>query len=136
VVELPFLGERDVDRLHHLLDQRLRQRGVAGHLRALDADPVRILDRAFVFVGHADRERRHVVHEEVAEVLGADDDQRVRPGGAELFAEAVERGVDGVLHGRVGQMRAAGDAGRVAADARENKTHTPATFSSISVVIA
>ena len=36
---------------------------------------------------------------------------------------------------RIRQVRAARDAGRVARDSRENETHTPATFSSISVVI-
>ena len=35
----------------------------------------------------------------------------------------------------IGHVRASGDAGRVAADAREYQAHTPATFSSSAVVM-
>ena len=43
---------------------------------------------------------------------------------------------NGIAQRRIGEMGAAGDAGGVAADAGEDQAHTPATFSSIAVVIA
>ena len=71
-----------------------------------------------------------------AKCSARDQHQRVRPGGAHRLAEAVELGMERVLHGRVGEMGAAGDARGVAADAGEDQAHTPATFSSSVVVIA
>ncbi|MNT47895.1 hypothetical protein D3C72_1846450 [compost metagenome] len=136
MVELPFFRVGHIHRLHHLADQALRQRSVAGDGVLLDAQPLRVFDRALVAVGHADRIGRHVVHEEVREVLGRDDDHRVGLGGAHRLAEAMELRVELVLHRRVGQVRAAGDAGGVAAHACEYETHTPATFSFVPVVMA
>jgi hypothetical protein len=136
VVELPFFRVGHVHRLHHFADQALRQRGVAGHPGLLDAEPLRVFDRALVAVGHADRIGRHVVHEEVREVLGRDDDHRVGLRRAHGFAEAMELRVELVLHRRVGQVGAARDAGGVAAHACKNQAHTPATFSFVPVVIA
>ena len=42
----------------------------------VDPQPHRILDGSVVEVGHADRETRHVVHEEVGEVFCGDHDHR------------------------------------------------------------
>ena len=57
-------------------------------------------------------------------------------GRAQRLAETVELRVEFVLDRRVGQVCTPGNAGGVAAHACENKTHTPATFSSWAVVIA
>ena len=123
VIELPFLGIGDVDRLHHLLDQPSRQRLVAGHRGALDAEECLVLDRAFVAVGHADGEGRHVVHEEVGEVLGRDHHQRVGPGRADVVAHPAERTLQRLPRLGVGALGAAGDAGGMAAGAAVNQGH-------------
>src|SRR4029077_10567325 len=88
-----------------------------------------------VAIRHADGEARHVVHEEVGEVLGRHHDERLRARGDELLAQAAEGGVEGLAQRRIGHARAPGDARRVAADAGEDQAHTPATFSSICVVM-
>jgi hypothetical protein len=96
VVELPLLGIGDVDLLHHAAHQAQRQVGVAGYAGLRDAEPAGILDRPLVVVGHADRVGRHVVHEEVREVLGGDDDQRVGFAAASESPHGAEGGMEGV----------------------------------------
>ena len=54
----------------------------------------------------------------------------------ERLAHAAELGMEGVAHAGLGEVRPAGDAGSVAAGAGENQAHTPATFSSVEVVMA
>jgi hypothetical protein len=123
VVELPLLREGDVDVVHRLGDEAAREIGVARNAGSLDAEPARVLDRSVVLVGHADRIRRHVVHEEVREVLGGDDDQGVRLGFAHRLAEASQLRVQCVLERRVGEMGAAGDSRCVAAGGGEDEAH-------------
>ena len=79
-----------------------RQVRVAGHATALDREPRLVLDRPFVVVGHAHAVRGHVVHEEIGEVLGGDDDQRVGLRGFEARAQLVELRVERIAHFRVG----------------------------------
>ena len=58
---------------------------------------------------------------------------------AQRLAHGAERGMEGVAHAGLGEMGPAGDAGGMAAGAGEDqahRTHTPATFSSVEVVIA
>jgi len=136
VVTLPFLGERDIDRLHDLIDQPLREGGIAGDAGTRDAEPRRVLDRTTVAIGHADGEARHVVHEEIGEVLGRYHDERVRARGEELLAQAAIGGIEGLAQCRIGHVRAPGDTGCVTADTRKHQAHTPATFSFTAVVMA
>ena len=123
VVEQPLLGVRDVDGRHDLGDQPLRQVAVARSLELVDAEPARILDRAVVEIGHADGEARHVVHEEVGEVFGRDDDDRLGPACFEIGPHVVERRVEGVAHLEVGEVLAAGNPGGVAAHTRVDERH-------------
>ena len=121
--------------MHHLADEPSGERGIAGNRGARDAQPLGILDRSLVLIGHADREGGHVVHEEIREMLGRDDHQRVGPRGLETLAHAAVGAVEFRHDGRIGQMRATRDARRMARDSGEHQTHTPATFSSSSVVM-
>ena len=86
VVELPLLRVSEVDAGHDALDQAAGQgrRPRIGAWR--DGEPLRVLDGALVALRHAHAVGRHVVHEEVGEVLGGDDHQRIRAGGANLPA--------------------------------------------------
>jgi hypothetical protein len=111
MVELPFLGIGHVDRLHHAFDQLARQRLVARHSGALDAQEGLVLDRAFVGIGHAHGEGRHVVHEEVGEVLGRHHDQRIGPRRADVVAHAVQCTLQRLARLGVGALGAGGDAG-------------------------
>ena len=103
--------------------------GVAGHAAALDRKPRLVLDRPFVVIGHAHAIRGHVVHEEIREVLGGDDDQRVGLRRFEARAQLVELRVERVAHARVGARGAARDARRMAANAREHEAHRRRSFS-------
>ncbi len=104
-------------------DEPAGQLAVAGHPDLVDLDPVGVLDRTVVEVGHADRERRHVVHEEVGEVLGGDDDDRVGPGRLERLAHLVEGDVQALAQRRVGLVVPAPDARCMAADTGEHEWH-------------
>ena len=86
--------------------------------------------------GHTDGERRHVVHEEIGEVLGGDDDQRIGSRGDELARACRDRRRRTARATADRPYARAGDARRVAADTREHQAHTPATFSSNPVVMA
>ncbi|MPM75162.1 hypothetical protein SDC9_122153 [bioreactor metagenome] len=123
VVELPFLGIAHVHGLHHFGNERERQFGVARDGAPLDAQPGGVFNWAFVCVRHADRKGRHVVHEEVGEVLGGHDDDRVRPRIGQLLSQIAQRAMHGVFHLRVGELRTPGDTGGVAANACEDKAH-------------
>jgi hypothetical protein len=136
VVELPFLGEGDVRAVHHFLDQATREIGVAWHPGALDAQPFLVFDRTFIVVRHADRVGRHVVHEEVGEVLGGDDHEGVRTAVTDGVAHPAQLAMEAFAGLSVGLIGAAGDARRVAQGSEETEAHTPATFSSWRVVIA
>src|SRR5690348_7067638 len=88
-----------------------------------------------VAIRHADGEARHVVHEEVGEMLRRYHDDGVWARGEELLAHALVGCVQwfaqrGVRHG--GAPR---DTRGVTADSGEHQTHTPATLSSICVVM-
>src|SRR2546427_5316990 len=65
----------------------------------------------------------HVVHEEVGEVLGRDDDHGIGPRRLQPCAHVAEGGMEGIPGGRIGQVCAARDAGRVAANACKYQTH-------------
>ena len=123
VVEQPLLRVGDVATFHHQRDEPFRQRLVAGHRHLVDAEPTRILDRPAVRIRHADCERRHVVHEEVREVLGGDHDERVGFRCFERQTHPVERGVEAVAQRRVGPVGPTGDARSVAAHPREDERH-------------
>ncbi len=118
VIEFPFLGIGDVDSLHDFTrDARAEIRGT-GHFRLLNLEPFRIFDRAFVGIPDADAERRHVVHEEIGEVLGRDDDQRFRAAVLDVLALLVELCIERVTHLRVlAKIGAPGDTRRMTQDA-------------------
>ena len=69
-------------------------------------------------------------------MIGGDNDERVGPAGRECFSHAAELGVEGIANAWLGQVSAARDPGRVTADTCKDQAHTPATFSSVDVVIA
>jgi hypothetical protein len=123
VIEPPLLGVRDVDVAEQRADHAARQIRVPGHRAARDREPLLVLDRPFVRVGHADAVRGHVVHEKVREVLGRDHDQRVGLRLLEPRTELVELGVERVAHLRLRALRAARDPGGVAANAGEDEAH-------------
>ena len=101
VVELPLLRIGHVGGVHHPGDEAPGEVAVARHPGLLDAEPVGVLDGALVVVGHPDRERRHVVHEEVGEVLGRDHDQLREAHAALLAGHAkLEAAID-VLKGKL-----------------------------------
>src|SRR3546814_2119417 len=68
MVELPFLGISGVDPLHHGRNDPARKAGIAGNGPAPDTQPLRILDRPFIFVGHADAVGRHRSEEHTSEL--------------------------------------------------------------------
>ena len=106
-----------------------------GTVALRDAHHSRILDRALVAIRHAHREGGHIVHEEIGEVLRRDHDQCIGAGGGQTLRHAAVGGVEFLRDARIGEVRATRDAGRVAGDPREHQAHTPATFSSIAVVM-
>ena len=123
MVELPFLGIGHVHRLHHVLDQPARQCLVAGHGRALDPQERLVLDRPLVAIGHADGEGRHVVHEEIGEVLGRDHDQRIGLRRADVVAHAPERGFQRLARLGIRTLGAARHAGGMTAGAAIDQRH-------------
>ena len=123
MVELPLLRVGDVAALHDLTDEARRQVPVTRHPASLDAEPRRIFDRPLVGIRHADRERRHVVHEEVGEVLRRHDDQNVGTTRLQAGTHVVERGVEAVAQFGIGAVGAAGDPGSVGADTGEDERH-------------
>ena len=123
VVEEPFLGVGDVDRLHYLGNESLREISVAGCSKLLDPEPAGVFDRAVVEVSHTDGEARHVVHEEVGEVLCGDDDHCFRAARFEVRPHVVKGGGEGFADLGIGQVFAAGDARGVTADAGVHKWH-------------
>jgi len=88
MVEFPFLGVGEIHRLHHFPYQPLRQGRVSRNDGARDAQPLRILDGTLVALRHAHGKCRHVVHEEVGEMLGGDDHQGIGSRGREFVAQA------------------------------------------------
>ena len=73
-------------------------------------EPLRILDRAFIVVGHAHGVGGHVVHEEVREMLRRDDDQSVRPGPLKAIPQPAESRVERLADCRIGPVRPGGHA--------------------------
>ncbi len=69
-------------------------------------------------------------------MLGGDDHQGIGPCGREFVAHAAIAAEEVAGNVAIGQLRAARDAGGVAADAGKHEAHRPATFSSKRVVIA
>ena len=123
MIEQPLLGVGDVDGLHDLGDDPLGEIAIAGGSELLDTEPARIFDRSVVEVGHADREARHVVHEEVGEVLGRDHDDRLGFTRLEVDPHLVERRVERIANLGVGEILAAGDARSVAAHPGVHECH-------------
>ena len=109
--------------------RRRDKRCVAGHAAPLDREPRFVLDRALVRIGHADAVRGHVVHEEIREVLGGDDDQRIGLRGFEALLQLAELRVERVANARLGARCAARDTRCVAADAGEHEAHRDRSFS-------
>jgi hypothetical protein len=136
VIEFPFLRVGEIHGLHHFAYQPQRQARIAGNGGASNAQPLRIFDGSFVILRHAHRESGHVVHEKIRKVLGCDHDQGIGFRGGEVRAHIPVGTVELFDDGRIGHMRAPGDARRVTADAREHEAHISATFSSNPVVIA
>ena len=102
MVELPLFGIRHVDRLHDLGDDPLRKVATARCSKLVDAQPGAVFDWAVVEVGHADSERRHVVHKEVGEVFGRNHDYRLGTRGLDVRSHLIEGRIERVTHGRVG----------------------------------
>ena len=123
VIEEPLFCVGDVDRVHHLSDDPLGQVSIARSPEPLDPEPTRIFDRAVVEVGHPDGEARHVVHEEVREVLGGNDDHRLRAARLEVGPHAVVRGVEGIADLRISEVLAAADTRGVTAHAGVDEWH-------------
>jgi hypothetical protein len=123
VIELPLFGVRKVDFLQHRSDQSARQLRVSLDAGARDREPLFVLDRPVVVLRHAHRERGHVVHEEIGEVLGGDDHQRIGALGLDGFAHAREVRVERVARARLGPLGAAGDSRPMAAHADEDRAH-------------
>ena len=113
MVELPLLRIADVRGLHHLLDEPARQVAIAWYLVLVDAEPTWIFDRAVVAVGHAECERRHVVHEEVGEVLGGDHDDGVGFRRFEVDAHLIERDVEAIANVGISLVGSTSDSRRV-----------------------
>ena len=78
--------------------RRRERSALPGTRRALDREPLLVLDRPFVRIGHAHAIGRHVVHEEIREVLGRDDDERVGTRRFEARAQLAELRVERVAH--------------------------------------
>ena len=74
MIEPPFLGVGDVHRLHDRRHETPRQFLVSGNSHSFDAEPFRILNRAVIILRHAERERRHIVHEEIRKMFRRNDD--------------------------------------------------------------
>lgn len=91
VIEAPFFGIGGIDSLLHFDDQPARQTGIAANGPVRNAQPLSVLDRAIIAFRHPQRIGRHVVHEEVREMLGGDDDQRIGPRGMQGVAHITER---------------------------------------------
>ena len=125
VIESPFLGVTHVHIFHNHPDQALREFGIAGNAGLADAQPFLVLDRALVAVRHTQAIGRHVVHEEIGEVLGRNHDQRVRPGRFHTSAHRVHPGVEPLALRLVGALVTSGDSGGVAANAGEYQAHVP-----------
>ena len=97
------------------LDESLGQITVAGRPELVEADPAGVFDRTVVEVGHTERERWHVVHEEVGKVLGGDHDDGVGFGGLDVGPHLVKRGIQAVAHVGICLIGATGDSRGVAA---------------------
>ena len=131
VIELPFFRVGDVDVVEYRLDEAARKFWCARNSGARDAQERFFLDRPLVELRHAHAIGRHVIHEEVGEVLGRDDDQGVGIGVLNRLAEARESAVNGIHMLGLSAVGAASNAGRMAARSVEDQGHC-----SISVVIA
>jgi hypothetical protein len=118
VIELPLFRVCEVDFAQHRSDQPARQLRVPLDASARDRQPFFVLDRPVVVLRHAHRECGHVVHEEIGEMLGGDDHQRIGPLGLDCFAHAREVSVERVAHARLGALGAPGDPRSMAAHAR------------------
>src|SRR5512146_2729030 len=93
----------------------------------LDSEPGLILYRSLVVLAHADADRRHVVHEEVGEVLRADHHQRIGPCGLQCLPHSLACRIERIPHRRLGPLLAARDAWGMTADTGKDQTHTSAS---------
>src|SRR6185437_10719568 len=109
--------------LHHGFDELARELRRSGYASSFDADPGLVLYRSLIAVAHADTDRRHVVHEEVGEVLRADHHQRIGPRGFDCLPHALECRIEGVPNRGLCALAAAGDARGMTADTGEDQTH-------------
>ena len=71
MVEFPFLGIRHVHVLHDVFDETVGQIRIAGNGAPFDAQPLFVLDRALVVVGHPDAICRHIIHKEICKCSAA-----------------------------------------------------------------
>ena len=88
VVEFPFLAIAEIHALHHALDQAQGNIPAAWNPGTGNAQPLGVFDGAVVVIRHAHRERRHIVHKKIGEMLGRDHYQRIRTRIAQRLAHA------------------------------------------------
>src|SRR5581483_5753580 len=109
--------------VHHVLDELQGEFRRAWEAPALDSEPRLILDGPFVVLGHTDTDRRHVVHEEVGEVLRPDHHQRIGTRGFEGLPHPVVGRVESISDRRFGAILASCYSRRVTTDPSEYQAH-------------
>ncbi len=126
VVAAPLLGVGGIHCLHDHFSEAPRECRIARNTAALDAQPRRVLNRTLESVADPEAERRHVVHEEVGEVLGRDHQQCFCTAVLNVPPLPVQGSVKSVaLFDVFDQMGAPGDPGAVAQNAGVDQAHAP-----------
>jgi len=95
----------------------------AGHARLGDLQERLVLGRARIVLREPEAEGRHVVHEEIGEMLGTDDDERIEARGLETPPQPLVGGEEhgALLLGR--GLAAPGDAGGMDGGGGEGERH-------------
>ena len=123
VVEFPLLRVAHIDVFQNGPDQARCKIGISGNTGPGDTQPLLFFHRPLVAFGHSHAIGRHVVHEEIGEMLGGHHHQRIRARVFQLSAHDVHVRIKPFAQALLGALITSGNTRRVTANAGEHEAH-------------